>query len=230
MASPMDAIVANAPKLCPHCGKALRRTTVVVRGRTYHPPCYGSCGCAASQRDMNPPKVGRTLEERCRRAGIPSRFLGSGLDVSAHLDCARRGEWLYVHGGSGEGKTAIAGALAEALVAAGDKVAFVGSVEAASCAIHDPERYEELRGCDYLVLDDLGKESDRDWAVRWMYELVNERYANRRWTCVTSNYDLAELAERMARAAEPKTAEAIASRLQECRSVQTDGWDWRAAR
>ena len=47
-------------------------------------------------------------------------------------------------------------------------------------------RYVE---CDLLVIDDMGKESAGDWAVRTLFQILNARYGEMRSTIVTSEYD-----------------------------------------
>lgn len=44
-----------------------------------------------------------------------------------------------------------------------------------------------VRQADVLVLDDLGAEKDTDWAKETLFQIVNDRYARRSLTIITTN-------------------------------------------
>ncbi|HLA65204.1 MAG TPA: hypothetical protein VK600_01330 [Candidatus Saccharimonadales bacterium] len=57
----------------------------------------------------------------------------------------------------------------------------------------DPDPLPGWATADLLVLDDLGREKQTDWALERLYVLVNERYEGLRPTIVTSNLSPDEL-------------------------------------
>jgi len=52
---------------------------------------------------------------------------------------------------------------------------------------------EELCNMPFLVLDDFGIQRGTDWEMEMLYELVDARYAEERFTVVTTNQDLDEI-------------------------------------
>ena len=69
--------------------------------------------------------------------------------------------------------------------------------------------------CDLLIVDDLGKEVPSQWSLSKLFEVFDSRYANRRPTIVTTQFDSASLARRMANSGDTETAMAIVSRFRE---------------
>lgn len=53
------------------------------------------------------------------------------------------------------------------------------------------------RDCDLLILDDLGAESQTDWATEKLFGIVNHRYQQRQATVVVTNCELADLDPRL---------------------------------
>ena len=87
-------------------------------------------------------------------------------------------------------------------------------------------RYVE---CDLLVIDDMGKESAGDWAVRTLFQILNARYGEMRSTIVTSEYDPPNLGRRMSRQGFGDPATAILSRLKEtCTRIERPDVDFRS--
>ena len=79
---------------------------------------------------------------------------------------------------------------------------------------------EELCNMPYLVIDDFGVERGTDWQQEVLYDLVDGRYGDQRFTVVTTNKPLDEL---------EKLAEGrIYSRLMEmCQFIPMNGLDYR---
>ena len=79
---------------------------------------------------------------------------------------------------------------------------------------------EELCNIPYLLIDDFGVEQGTDWQQETLYDLVDARYGDQRFTIVTTNKPLQEL---------KKLADGrIYSRLMEmCRFIPMDGPDYR---
>ncbi|MFC1526327.1 ATP-binding protein [Candidatus Latescibacterota bacterium] len=81
---------------------------------------------------------------------------------------------------------------------------------------------EEFGRVPYVVLDDLGVQRGTAWEEEVLYDLVDTRYSQERFTVVTTNEPLEEI-QAMSRGR-------IYSRLQErCKWVELSGPDWRSA-
>lgn len=88
------------------------------------------------------------------------------------------------------------------------------------------EVYQSYANCGLLVLDDLGKGSASEWAAERVYMLLDHRYSHQLPTIITSNYDLGELAERLA--SDAQTRESIVSRIAGmCKGYKLAGRDRR---
>ena len=91
----------------------------------------------------------------------------------------------------------------------------------------DSERYghtwqilEELCNMPYLVIDDFGVERVTEWEQEMLYDLVDARYGDQRFTVVTTNQPLQKLEE--------LAAGRIYSRLVDmCQFIPMDGPDYR---
>ena len=79
---------------------------------------------------------------------------------------------------------------------------------------------EELCNMPYLVLDDFGIQRGTEWEMEMLYELVDARYSEERFTVVTTNQPLEEI--------RGLSSGRIYSRLAEmCRFVAMGGGDYR---
>lgn len=79
---------------------------------------------------------------------------------------------------------------------------------------------EALGKIPYLVIDDFGVQRGTEWAKEVLYDLVDTRYADKRFTVVTTNQPLGELQQ--------LSQGRIYSRLVEmCKLVEMDGEDYR---
>ncbi|MEW6755577.1 MAG: ATP-binding protein [Candidatus Latescibacterota bacterium] len=79
---------------------------------------------------------------------------------------------------------------------------------------------EELCSLPFLMLDDFGTQRGTDWEMEMLYNLVDARYGDERFTLITTNRPLSELGE--------LSQGRIHSRLTEmCRFVGMDGLDFR---
>ena len=109
--------------------------------------------------------------------------------------------WVYVYGPPGNGKTHLAAAAANTLVAQGRAVLFATAPELLAM-IRDgfnAGQAEDLIGlCQrvpWLVVDDLGAERLTDWAAEVLFRVFNVRYTTTAHTLVVSNMRPEELAE-----------------------------------
>jgi DNA replication protein DnaC len=107
--------------------------------------------------------------------------------------------WLVLKGGYGCGKTHLAAAIANHRLAMGHPVLFVNTpdlldhLRAAygpnSASSYD-QRFEQVRNAPLLILDDLGSQSNTDWAQEKLYQIFNHRYNARLSTIITTNEEL----------------------------------------
>ncbi len=126
--------------------------------------------------------------------------------------------WLVLKGGYGCGKTHLAAATANYRIDHGYPVLFVNTPDLLDHlrAAYSPtsttgfdERFEQVRNAPLLILDDLGTQSNTEWAQEKLYQIFNYRYNARLPTVVTTNQELETIEGR------------IRSRLVDHRMVQT---------
>ncbi|MGI5836635.1 MAG: ATP-binding protein [Chloroflexota bacterium] len=115
--------------------------------------------------------------------------------------------WLVLLGTTGCGKTHLAAAIANQVIARGQPVYFVvvpdlldhlRSAYSPDSKVPYDELFETIRTAPLLILDDLGAHSSTPWAEEKLYQLVNHRYNHRLPTVITTNLALDELDERLA--------------------------------
>ncbi len=130
-------------------------------------------------------------------------------DIDANLD-AGRGLWLA--GGPGTGKTALAMIVSKAAMDAGRTVAIYSCPRLLSVIRESIDAggvldfLDRLAEADLLHVDDLGAEHRTEWVLEQLYSIINSRYEEQRATLVTSNLDYDELAAQL--------GERIVSRLE----------------
>lgn len=123
----------------------------------------------------------------------------------------RRG--IYIHGSAGTGKTHLAYALHKNFTRTfliGDEKKtelnseFVNASELFAEMKRDFDRKEKqypmttlMESRKLLFVDDIGSEKLSEWVASEFYLLINHRYNEMLPTIFTSNYSLAELAERL---------------------------------
>jgi DNA replication protein DnaC len=108
-------------------------------------------------------------------------------------------DWIAFSGTYGCGKTHLAAAIANEVVKRGEPALFVvvpdlldhlrAAFSPSSLTPYD-KRFDEVRQCPLLVLDDLGTESATPWAEEKLYQLFNHRYNARLPTIITMAKDI----------------------------------------
>ena len=107
--------------------------------------------------------------------------------------------WLLLKGGYGCGKTHLAAAIANYRLSLGHPVLFVNTPDlldhlraaySPSATISYDDRFEQVRSASLLILDDLGTQSNTEWAQEKLYQIFNYRYNARLPTVVTTNVEL----------------------------------------
>ena len=113
--------------------------------------------------------------------------------------------WLLIEGGYGCGKTHLAAAMANFAVSNGTPTLFItvpDLLDTLRFAYSDPEttfeaRFEEVRNCDLLILDDFGTQNATGWAQEKLFQIMNYRYINKLPTVITTNLMLDEIESRI---------------------------------
>ena len=124
--------------------------------------------------------------------------------ATAYIDQGvKDGEWFYIGGQSGAGKTHICTGIVRELLYAGLEVRYIvweQALKALKAVINDPEYGEQLgqlEEAEVLYIDDLFKPiSDKpptDADLRVAFELLNYRYVNNRPTIISSERYLGEI-------------------------------------
>lgn len=130
----------------------------------------------------------------------PQKQLNLKLAYESTLNFAREPQgWLVLKGGYGCGKTHLAAAIANHRLEMGHPVLFVNTPDlldhlraaySPNAATSYDERFEQVRNAPLLILDDLGTQSNSDWAQEKLYQIFNYRYNGRLPTVITTNLDL----------------------------------------
>lgn len=103
----------------------------------------------------------------------------------------------------GSGKTMLAAALANELineyrryVKFATSLDILGEIRATydkNSEVSESKLLKDLIGAEFLVIDDFGTERITDWTGDMFYQIINNRYINKKITFFTSNYDLKTL-------------------------------------
>ena len=110
--------------------------------------------------------------------------------------------WLIFKGGYGCGKTHLAAAIANYRIDFGHPVLFINTpdlldhLRAAFSPSADTgydTRFDQVRNAPLLILDDLGTQSNTEWAQEKLYQIFNYRYNARLPTIVTTNEELEDI-------------------------------------
>ena len=107
--------------------------------------------------------------------------------------------WLVLKGGYGCGKTHLAAAIANHALAVGQTVLFVNTPDLLDhlratfnpdSTVSYDERFDQVRNSPLLILDDLGTQSNSEWAQEKLYQILNYRYNAKLPTVITTNLEL----------------------------------------
>lgn len=161
------------------------------------PDRLGESAEEAEHRHVTAAAVRRRLWEMNRPARFADADLGSLAPYQHHFALTQfvreRDDvlTLVLWGPAGTGKTHAAYALGNRLVADGARAACWSStaLNDAFRPGNDPTAYVTAQTCDLLLLDDLGRERMTEWTLERLQLVLDERWANRRRTIITTNLD-----------------------------------------
>ena len=126
------------------------------------------------------------------------RNLRQAYERAAEYARAPQG-WLLLKGGYGCGKTHLAAAIANYCLAQGRPVLFINTPDLLDhlratfnpeSAVSYDERFDQVRNSTLLILDDLGTQSNSEWAQEKLYQILNYRYNAKLPTVITTNLEL----------------------------------------
>ena len=109
--------------------------------------------------------------------------------------------WLVLHGPSGSGKTIIAAAVANDVIERGLPALFVSipdfldylrAAYAPNAETPFDSLFEQVKEAPMLILDDLGVQSATPWAQEKLFQVLNQRFIERRPTVITLSGSLLE--------------------------------------
>jgi len=150
-------------------------------------------------------------------AEAAARFEGAFAAARTYADDPWGG--FLIVGGSGTGKTHLAAAIANHLMAKGEPVffAFVPDLLDHLRASYSPESglsfeelFEQVKSISVLVLDDLGTHSGTAWAEEKLYQILNTRYLAGLPTIITSSTAVDRLDSRLqSRLLDPRASQVL---------------------
>lgn len=191
----------------------------------------------------------RLYNGRISSSGIPIRFIGGTLDnydpssndkalkvateyVKDFAGRIKTGRGLMMIGEVGRGKTRLATTIAIEAMRQRYTARYVTTVSlldriketfAQGSRESEEDVINGFTQCNFLVLDDFGKENPTQWSEERIFRIIDERYAKCRPIIITTNIGIDDIKTRY-----PWSGEAIVSRLYEtCTGIMLTGPDKR---
>ena len=129
------------------------------------------------------------------KATAPKAISAAYTAAEEYITCDK--PFFMLFGDAGTGKTVLASAIATEMMERGASVVTVTAFDFVRRALeyHTQfkiddyvDRFTPMLDCDLLVLDDLGKETMlKNVTLEYLYAVINERWAHKKKTIVTSN-------------------------------------------
>lgn len=153
--------------------------------------------------------------------------------VNAFDEMFKKGRGLLMYGDVGTGKSYAAACIANELIDKGIPVIMTSFVKLLHrFGSNDPDKkyesdrlFDRLTTCKLAILDDLGAERSSDYALEWIYDVINTRYERELPMIVTTNIQLEEM-----KTEEYEKTKRIYDRvIGSCFPMQWSGPSWRKA-
>lgn len=207
-----DGSDAGGDPECPICGGLGYIIPDVAMGD----PAFGravECSCRNSERESANYERMKNLSEIGSLTNCTfDTFLVEGVGLpptkqrnlqfvyQSALEFANKPQgWLVFRGGYGCGKTHLAAAITNHRLTEGQPVLFINTPDlldhlraaySPAAVVSFDERFQQVRSAPLLILDDLGTQSNTNWAQEKLYQIFNYRYNAQLPTVVTTNQDL----------------------------------------
>ena len=221
----MEVSNQTAPRDCAKHG-TFQANVVEIMGRKITSMCPTCCTeekahqAERERREIEEAKT-RRIESLFKRAGIPLRFQsrtfdsyqadGEGQERALRVartyadnwtEMRERGTCLIFAGSAGTGKTHLACAIANAILAKGSSALFttvsdaLRSIKRAydkDAGVTEADAIGELVAPSLLILDEVGMDYGTDHSKTLIFDMLNKRYENIRPTIILTNLDAAAL-------------------------------------
>lgn len=123
--------------------------------------------------------------------------LEQAYNQALHFSDSPQG-WLLIQGSYGCGKTHLAAAISNKVVASGLPTLFITVPDLLDSLRFSynsqettfEERFDQVRSIPLLILDDFGTQNTTPWAQEKLFQILNHRYINRLPLVVTTNLSL----------------------------------------
>lgn len=205
-----------------HCGKCKtpKRVYQTIGATTFLTTT--ECKCSKEARETKEKEA--TIKEREERllhskrsSGMEDRYLHSSFEtieedeenkvqiksckryVSDFENMVKETQGLLLFGPCGTGKTLLACCICDALMRKGKEVLIIKTSEFVGMSYNFDEKIanllERVKRVDLLVLDDYGTESDSDYSLQTVDNLVSTRYGTNKPFIVTTNFTPTKMLE-----------------------------------
>lgn len=206
------------------------------------------CMCERDEQEARERREAMLAEDRARRANRSRCFDFGGMEAcrferddrrDAHAsdvchsyvehfeDAKAEGQGILMTGGFGNGKTFLAGCVANALLDKGYRVRFTSLANLNSRITSNYGNsgpvIDELAACDLVVLDDLGTERKTSTANENAYQIVNALYSRKIPMLFTTNIPAREIGSDD----NPDNARIYSRIIERCMPLKVEGDDRR---
>ncbi len=173
--------------------------------------CYMNKKCIKchfeEQNKKNKVVENKLILDTKRKSGIRNLFINSTLEnyiISSQEQqdiMSKLFNWdfrgcLLLNGAVGNGKTHLASGLLHKAIKLDKSIYFIKFYDLTDMKINNYNKYNELKDCSVLVIDDYGR-SDSDFKSSLMFELIDYRYEQDLATIITTNLTNTQLKDRM---------------------------------